>query len=88
MLARLCELNGTMLLDYDSARQVASAFQVIFREWSRRVLDPNQSDRDAAVEIILARWDDTLNLGRYPGSEQRDALSLSTLRRVGGRPGT
>ena len=86
LLARLCELNGTTLLDYDSARQVASAFQVIFREWAERMPDPDQSDRNAAIEEILARWDATLNLGRYPGSEQRDALSLSTLRELSSDP--
>lgn len=78
LLHRLCELNRDAILDYDSARQVASALQVIYREWA--VGRDGQESNHEQIVTILASWDMELNLGRYPKSEERDALSLSILR--------
>jgi hypothetical protein len=80
LLRRLCELNLDRISDYDTARQVASAFQVIYREWVEYQEVP-VPDHDR-IEAILSSWDTELNLGRYPKSEQRDTLSLSILREL------
>ncbi|QDV37190.1 hypothetical protein ElP_51230 [Tautonia plasticadhaerens] len=80
LLRRLCELNQDSILDYDTARQVASALQIIYRDWDDG-RDEQASTHDQ-IEKILMSWDVGLNLGRYPGSDARDALSHMILRNL------
>jgi len=81
---RLCEQNRDAILDYDSARQIASALQIIYRDWSDRQERP--IDTHEEIEAILDSWDTSLNLGRYPKSEERDELSLRILRDLADDP--
>jgi hypothetical protein len=80
LMRRLCELNLDQIPDYDTARQIASALQVVYRDWVEHQESP-VSDHER-IEAILSSWDTNLNLGRYPKSEQRDSLSLSILREL------
>lgn len=66
--------------DYETARQIASTIEVITRELLRRQMLQSPDSDDLVAR--LDQWDKTLNLGRYPGSEDRDKLSLREIQRL------
>ncbi|RUL88357.1 multiheme c-type cytochrome [Tautonia sociabilis] len=84
LIRRLCEQNQSAIPDYDTARQIASAIQVIY--WDLADQGADSSDGHDQILGILDHWDKVLNLGRYPKSEDRDALSLEIIRRLANDP--
>ena len=65
LLDRLCKMAEDPSLDYDSARQIAWAFAIIYHE---RVLDPKQ--RDTVIEHALADIGSDLALTLPSATEQ------------------
>ncbi len=86
ILRAICAQTGDQIPDYDTARQLSSAIQVIYREWADRRSDDSDEGGDAIREIIDP-WSDQYVLGRYPNSSDRDQLSLKILREASGQPG-
>ncbi len=77
MLAGLSRIALQEIPDYDTARQIAAAISVIYRDWAVQVGElPANHDQ---IRKILDHWEATLNLGRYPYSQERDQLSLQVL---------
>jgi Cytochrome c554 and c-prime len=65
LLIRLCKMASDPGLDYDSARQIAWAFQIIYHE-----LVPDPKQRDAVIEHALADIGSDLALKLPSATEQ------------------
>ena len=64
LLVRLCELAKDRIPDYDSARQIAWAFRVVYREAVQA------GRRDAEIESALAALESELDLDLPPAKAQ------------------
>src|SRR5262249_46958779 len=56
LLRRLCDPNAAQIPDFDSARQIIFAFQVVYAEWDPK----HQKDRE--VKETLAKLESELDL--------------------------
>ncbi|CAN5742118.1 hypothetical protein BH23PLA1_BH23PLA1_23300 [soil metagenome] len=81
MMAGLCNLALSEIPDYDTARQIGASLSVIYRDWAVQT-GQSTEDEDPILQI-LDGWETSLNLGRYPHSNERDRLSFRVLKELG-----
>jgi hypothetical protein len=69
-------------LDFDSARQVVAALQIVYREGLRASVQ--RFEPDPAIEQWLATWNDRLDLGPDAGRAARQERLIEALAKLSG----